>query len=194
MPSYIPYLLALGALSTSVAADNIYTYTQGGCSGPAFMFKDIDHNICAVTITANASGIADAIARGITTVHSAKLEVQETGKKRFIGWDEGPDSNADGPLQCGTIVKNVHVKKRETCIQGSLHGVSWTEPGDNRKRQASDVYTCTGSTEPNAVFCEGKHYDMDKATPEDKKRLKELALNGGAVPADLAKYEFVPNM
>lgn len=194
MPSYIPYLLALGALSTSVAADNIYTYTQGGCTGPAFMFKDIDHNICAVTITSNATNIADAIDRGITTVHSAKLEVQETGKKHFIGWDEGPESNTDGLLQCGTIIKNVPVKKRETCIEGGLHGVSWTEPGDNKKRQAGDVYSCTGTIEPNAVFCEGKHYDMDKASAEDKERLKELARKGGAVQPDLEKYLFTPAM
>lgn len=64
-------LLAVGSL---VAADNIYTYTKPGCSGCAFFFKDIDHNICAVSITGNASSIADAISKGLTTVQSGKLE------------------------------------------------------------------------------------------------------------------------
>lgn len=102
--------------------------------------------------------------------------MQETGKKHFLAWDEGPASNADGPLQCGTISKNIAVKQRETCISGSLHGFSWTEPGADGndsndfdmddaddvngkiKRQANNdpIWTCTGSTDPDAVFIGGK--------------------------------------
>ncbi|KAI8937490.1 hypothetical protein NX059_005208 [Plenodomus lindquistii] len=191
MPSYLSILLTVGALTSCVAADNIYTYTQGGCTGPAFFFKDIDHNICAVTITANATNIADAIARGLTTVKSGKLEVQETGKKHFLAWDEGPDSNSDGPLQCGQVKQNKAVTERETCISGSLHGFSWTEPGDNRRKR--DVWTCTGSREPDAVFLNGKHYNTNGIDATDAERLKDLAWNGGDVPADLAKYQFTPS-
>jgi hypothetical protein len=120
--------------------------------------------------------------------------VQETGKKHFLGWDEGPESNADGPLQCGTIAQNVPVKKRETCISGELHGVSWTEPGadgndsndfdmddgddngdgDKVKRQANDdpIWKCVGSKPPYGVFINGKvcstslkrMYDVDLLT------------------------------
>lgn len=71
-------IAAVGTLSSLVAADNIYTYTKPGCSGCAFFFKDIDHNICAVSITANATDIADAIAKGVTTVQSGKLEGTST--------------------------------------------------------------------------------------------------------------------
>jgi hypothetical protein len=73
MPS-LSILLALGAMSSIATADNIYTYTKPGCTGPAFFFKDIDHNICAVSITGNATSTADAIAKGLTTVASGKLE------------------------------------------------------------------------------------------------------------------------
>jgi hypothetical protein len=74
MRSFLSTILAVGTLGSFVAADNIYTYTKPGCSGCAFFFKDIDHNICAVSITGNASSIADAIAKGLTTVQSGKLE------------------------------------------------------------------------------------------------------------------------
>jgi hypothetical protein len=74
MRSVLSTILAVGTLGSFVAADNIYTYTKPGCSGCAFFFKDIDHNICAVSITGNASSIADAITKGLTTVQSGKLE------------------------------------------------------------------------------------------------------------------------
>ncbi|KAF1939577.1 hypothetical protein EJ02DRAFT_408185 [Clathrospora elynae] len=193
MPSYLPILVVLGTLGSFVTADNIYTYTQSGCQGSAFFFKDIDHNICAVTITGTASSIGDAIAKGLTTVKSGKLEVQETGKKHFIGWDEGPGSNADGPLQCGHVSVNKAVTERETCISGSLHGLSWTEPGDNKRKR--DVWTCTGSREPDAVVLNGKHYNTNGIPPTDAKRLKDLAYkDGGNVPSDLSKYEFTPTV
>jgi hypothetical protein len=74
MRSVLSTILAVGTLGSFVAADNIYTYTKPGCSGCAFFFKDIDHNICAVSITGNASSVADAIAKGLTTVQSGNLE------------------------------------------------------------------------------------------------------------------------
>ncbi|CAN9359669.1 unnamed protein product [Alternaria alternata] len=88
MPS-LTSILAIGVLTTLITADNIYTYTKPGCTGPAFFFKDIDHNVCAVFIIGNATSTAIAIAKGLTTVASGKLEVQETGKKHFLAWDEG---------------------------------------------------------------------------------------------------------
>ncbi|CAG5152461.1 uncharacterized protein ALTATR162_LOCUS2780 [Alternaria atra] len=210
MPS-LSILLALGAMSSIATADNIYTYTKPGCTGPAFFFKDIDHNICAVSITGNATSTADAIAKGLTTVASGKLE--ETGKKHFLAWDEGPASNADGPLQCGTISKNIAVKQRETCISGSLHGFSWTEPGADGKdsndfdmddaddvngkvkRQANNdpIWTCTGSTDPDAVFIGGKHYNIDDIPAADKDALMEMAMNDATPPAEFEKYVFTPD-
>ncbi|KAF9694858.1 hypothetical protein EKO04_006917 [Ascochyta lentis] len=191
MPSYLALLLALGTFGSLSAADNIYTYTKSGCEGSAFFFKDIDHNICAVTITANASSIADAIAKGVTTVKSSKLEVQETGKKHFIGWDQGPQSNKDGLLQCGQVEVNKAVKDRETCISGSLHGVSWTEPGDNKRKR--NVWTCSDSIEPDAVYLNGKHYNTKGIPAGDAERLKHLAfIDFTEVPSDLSKYQFTP--
>ncbi|KAH9868118.1 hypothetical protein J1614_007190 [Plenodomus biglobosus] len=194
MPSYLSILLAVGALSSFAAADNIYTYTQSGCKGAAFFFKDIDHNVCALSITGNSTSTKDAIARGLTSVRSGMLEVQETGKKRFIGWDEGPDSNADGLLQCGNIMVNKPVTKRETCIEptkgGGLHGLSWTEPGDNRKRES--VYTCHGSIDPDAVYIDGNHYKTKGISGTDSAKLRELALKNGKVTEDLKKYQFDP--
>ncbi|KAJ4350882.1 hypothetical protein N0V95_004330 [Ascochyta clinopodiicola] len=192
MPSCLSVLLALGTLGNLVTADNIYTYTRSGCTGSAFFFKDIDHNICAVSITANSSSIADAIAKGVTTVQSAKLEVQETGKKHFIGWDQGPDSNTDGLLQCGHVTVNKAVKERETCVGGSLHGISWAEPGDNKRRKR-DAWTCSESIEPDAVYLNGKHYNTNGIPDADAERLKELVYaNEDNVPSDLSKYEFTP--
>ncbi|KZM28788.1 uncharacterized protein EKO05_0006091 [Ascochyta rabiei] len=194
MYSYLPTLLMVGTLGSLVAADNIYTYVKPGCAGSAFFFKDIDHNVCALSITSNSTtSIADAIAKNVTLVHSSKLEVQETGKKQFIGWDQGPDSNSDGLLQCGHIIVNKAVKDRETCIDGTLHGVSWTEPGDDKRKR--DAFTCSGSTEPDAVFLNGKHYTTNGIPEEDAGRLKELVFtDGNDVPNDLLKYEFTPNV
>ncbi|KAF2847937.1 hypothetical protein T440DRAFT_556969 [Plenodomus tracheiphilus IPT5] len=201
MPPYLSVLIALGTLSTYAAADNMYTYTQPGCKGCAFFFKDIDHNICAVTITGNATSIADAIEKGITSMASGKLEVQETGKKHFIGWDEGPESNDDGPLQCGTVSVNQAVEDRETCIdhpyEGKFHGFSWTEPGDNRKRASADVWFCTSFRQPEAVILkDGRHYKTSGIPNGDYNRLKALALaNAGSkdLPSDLRQYEYTPS-
>ncbi|CAN9403923.1 unnamed protein product [Alternaria alternata] len=212
MPS-LTSILAIGVLTTLTTADNIYTYTKPGCTGPAFFFKDIDHNVCAVSITGNATSTADAIAKGLTTVASGKLEVQETGKKHFLAWDEGPASNADGPLQCGTISRNIAVKERETCISGSIHGFSWTEPGadgndsnnfdmddaddvdDKVKRQANDdpIWTCTDSTDPDAVHIGGKYYNVDDIPVADKEALMECAWNDVTPGAEFDKYVFTPD-
>jgi hypothetical protein len=99
MPS-LTTLLALGAITSIAAADNIYTYTKSGCAGPAFFFKDIDHNVCAVTITGNATNIADAIAKGITTVGSAKLE----GKSHLP--PALPSTNLVSPTQCKRLARS----------------------------------------------------------------------------------------
>ncbi|KAL1796134.1 hypothetical protein ACET3X_006358 [Alternaria dauci] len=214
MPS-LTNILALGALASLAVADNIYTYTKPGCKGAAFFFKDIDHNVCALTITGNATSTADAIARGLTTVRSGKLEVQETGKKHFIAWDEGPGSNADGPLQCGTIAQNVPVKKRETCLSGSIHGFSWTEPGadgsdsgdsddddsddnndnDKVKRQANDdpIWRCNGSKDPSAVHIDGKYYNLASVPEADREALMECAWTDLVPGAEFDKYVFVPD-
>ncbi|KAG9194915.1 hypothetical protein G6011_00035 [Alternaria panax] len=197
MPS-LTSILAVGAFASLAVADNLYTYTKPGCTGPAFFFKDIDHNVCAVSITGSATSIADAIAKGITTVASGKLEVQETGKKHFLAWDEGPASNADGPLQCGNIANNVAVKKRETCISGSFHGFSWTEPGAGGKskarRQANSdaIWTCTGSTDPDAVHIGGKYYKVKNIPAADKEALIKAAWNDVVPGAEFNKYVFKP--
>ncbi|KAI4679292.1 uncharacterized protein J4E84_008320 [Alternaria hordeiaustralica] len=197
-------IAAVGTLSSLVAADNIYTYTKPGCSGCAFFFKDIDHNICAVSITANATDIADAIAKGVTTVQSGKLEVQECGEKRFIAWDEGPESNDDGLLQCGNIDQKLRITETSTCITGgNFHGFSWTEPGSdgsdsNSKRQtddADDVWKCTGSTEPYGVYLGGKHYQVKGIDQADADALMDMAWNDNTdVPSDFEKYAFTPGM
>lgn len=197
MHSNLPLIVALGTLGGLAAADNLYTYLGSGCSGASFLFKDIDHNICAVTITKANTSIKDAIAQGVTGVKSAKLEVQETGKKTFLGWDEGPDSNDDGLLQCGTVAVNKSVTKRETCIDapdylGNLHGFSWSEPGDNKKR---DVLTCTGSRVPDSVvLVDGRAYKVKNIPAADYKKLVKLAMNGAkgdSLPKELSKYEDV---
>jgi hypothetical protein len=128
--------------------------------------------------------------------------VQECGKKQFLAWDEGPNSNADGKLQCGTIAKKVPVYETSTCISGGdFHGFSWTEPGadgsdSHPKRQAADdVWTCTGSTEPDAVYLGGTHYMTKGIDPADAEALMEMAWNDNdQVPAEFDKYAFTPEM
>lgn len=195
MLSKISIIATLATFGSLVAADNIYTYINPGCQGCAFFFKDIDHNVCAVSITGNASSIADAIAKGYTTVQSGKFVTQECGQKHFLGWDDGPGKNADGPLQCGTVVGNEKVWETETCIGmppygvDGFHGFSWTEPSSSTSEKR-DQWTCTGSVEPDGVVLNGKNYNLNGISQSDADRLKELAMaGGGEVPADLQQHE-----
>ncbi|KAL6702522.1 hypothetical protein ACN47E_001586 [Coniothyrium glycines] len=195
MPSFLSLVLTLGTLGSLAAADDIYTYLQEGCTGASFHFKDIDHNICAVSITHKNVTLQEAIANNWTAVQSSKFEVQETGKKHFVGWDQGPDSNADGLLQCGHITVDKQISKRETCITApeptSFHGISWYEGNTTLPKRSQR--TCTGTKNPDSlIFADGRVYGVKNIPQKDFDDLVELAFGGAtgdALPAELAKYE-----
>ena len=189
MRSYLSTLLALGTLSTSAAAVNIVTYTNPGCNGCGIYFKDIAPQMCALSITVHANiTVKQAIAAGLTTVQSGKLQVWRPENKHFVAWDEGPDSNTDGPLQCGTVGADCPVTEHETCISQESHGFCWYETTDNAQKR--DTPKCIGIKGPSGVVLDGTLYITDGIPSADAAKLMNLAYNNdGNVPDDLKQYK-----
>lgn len=66
---------------------------------------------------------------------------------------------------------------------------------DKVKRQPNNdpIWTCTGSTDPDAVQIGGKYYNVDDIPAADKEALMECAWNDVTPGAEFDKYVFTPD-
>ncbi|USP75400.1 hypothetical protein yc1106_02674 [Curvularia clavata] len=200
------FLLALGSLAsigaawypdqTPYANNTLITFQKQGCydTNCGFVYHNFQPQTCAVTITRKGLNISEAIAAKLTLVKSGLLIRNETGypDPTFVAWDEGPDSNADGPLQCGTAVVNETVSGESLCISApdnhNYHGFSYWRPGQDKTKR-SDIPECTGEQYPDGVMLNGKMYNIEGIPDDDKLTLLSLVLNGGGkVSVELDVY------
>ncbi|EUC42148.1 hypothetical protein COCMIDRAFT_39749 [Bipolaris oryzae ATCC 44560] len=223
MAPLMSYVLALGALaSTALAApkyptaepvkyqnNTLYTYKYQGCNGPAFIFNNFQPNTCAVSITRPGLNISQAIAAKLTLVKSGLLVRNEAGytDPTFVAWNEGPQSNADGPLQCGTVRDSEVVKGDRLCLSTpdnqNDHGYSYyrddsadesdhwekRETDESGLIQKRDAPRCTGQQHPDAVFIAGAIYTLINVPDEIAVELVVSVLNGvTTIRAELDVY------
>jgi hypothetical protein len=183
--------------------NTLYTYTSPGCDGCAFVFHDFQPNVCAVTITRSGfHNISEAIAARATLVKSGLLVRNETGynSPNFVAWSEGPESNVDGPLQCGTIRDEQVVTGNQLCLSAPDgvfdHGYSYyrqngTQTGSSSSVEKRDATRCTERRQPDAVWLNGKMYTLQEIPESAKMQLLSLTLNGGGeVSAELDVYRY----
>lgn len=181
------FLLALGAFAGLSAAwypveqskyinNTIVTFTNHRCYGNGFVFKNIDSNVCALTLTGVNETIPEAIKNNHTLVQSAQFFYNESGQTTtpvFVGWTPGPDSNSDGPLQCGTNATETEIHKDVTCVSapqdGSFTGFSYYR---------EDKAPCKEQLDPFGVLISGKVYAFAEMLLEHKAMLLELVLSG----------------
>lgn len=212
MAPLLSYVLALGALASTALAsptypavepvkyqnNTLYTYTHQDCTGAAFIFHDFQPNTCAVSITRPGLNISQAIAAKLTLVKSGRLVRTEIGytNPTFVAWDEGPESNADGPLQCGTVRDSELVQGNTLCLSTpdnvNDHGYSYYRDdgtSDSSDVEKRDVPRCTGQQDPDAVFVAGAIYTLVGVPEEIAVELVVSVLNGvTTVRAELDVY------
>ena len=208
-------LFALAASSSLVAADDVYSFIGGECSGNAYFFQDVSPQVCLVGISRANTNISTAIAEDLTFVRSGLfVNTNTTVDKLFFAWTEGPDSNSDGPLQCGSIAaqKKFNSRRGAPCIKAhngqNFTAFSWVySPEDNdsnsgdssshykrreeyKKRLAAktDSTRCTSTKHPDGCVIDGKMYSFQDASLADIQKLKALVANGNPVPDDLQKH------
>lgn len=203
----LSFLLTLGSLASTGAAwypvkqtpysnNTLITYQKQGCYDIkcGFVYHNFQPQTCAVTITRSGLNISEAIAAELTRVKSGLLIRNETGytDPTFVAWDEGPGSNVDGPLQCGTAVVNQTVSGEAFCISApdnhDYHGFSYWRPS-HKDAKRNDIPECTGEQYPDGVMINGKMYTVKGIPDNDKLTLLSLVLNGGGVvSAELDVY------
>ncbi|EMD93826.1 hypothetical protein COCC4DRAFT_151910 [Bipolaris maydis ATCC 48331] len=212
MAPILSYILALGALaSTAVASptypsaepvkyqnNTLYTFQHQGCTGSAFVFRDFQPNTCAVSITRAGLNISQAIADKLTLVKSGRLVRNEIGytDPTFAAWNEGPGSNADGPLQCGTVRDSEVVKGNTLCLSTpdnvNDHGYSYyrdNSTDDSHDVQKTDAPPCTGQHHIDGVFIAGAIYTIVDIPEEIALELLIMVLDGRTtVRAELDIY------
>lgn len=218
MAPILSFLLAFGSLASMGAAtyptqptrfanNTLITYQKQGCGDTrcGFVYHDFQPQTCAVTITRKGLNISEAIAAKLTLVKSGLLIRNETGYTDpvFVAWDEGPEANADGPLQCGTARVNATVEGQSLCISApdnhNYHGFSYWRPdgedddgedvGAGSIGKRWDIPQCTGEQYPDGVLINGKTYTIDGIPEADKLALIKIALNGGGdVSLEMDKY------
>ncbi|CBX94905.1 hypothetical protein LEMA_P113200.1 [Plenodomus lingam JN3] len=190
---HLSIVLALSAISSFATADMGYAFLETNCQGNAAIFKDLDHQTCALSITGPAANVTDAINKGLTTVKSFMLEVQETGSKQILAWGPHKIETDPVPLQCGALIASKRVKRRKTCVNVTATGYSWVEKGNGIPKRSND-YACTSSTKHDAVFIGNKYYALPKNNKADAQKLQSLLFDSNAkVEKPLAQYEFVPS-
>ncbi|XP_014550562.1 hypothetical protein COCVIDRAFT_115112 [Bipolaris victoriae FI3] len=182
MAPLMSYILALGALASTALAtptypaepikyqnNTLYTYREQGCTGHSFRFVDFQPNVCAVTITRPGLNISEAIAAKLTLVKSGRLVRTEIGytNPTFVAWNEGPASNSDGPLQCGTVRDSEVVKGNTLCLSTpdneNDHGYSYYRDDSTDSSsgvQKRDAPRCTGEQYPDSVIIAGVVYTL----------------------------------